>query len=123
MDEAWWRVPGTSVVGHRGAVRAGVVGATAACSCGRAFLDQPDTAAASLALLLHLQAAVRDGAPVTVRNDDDEDGGLELRRTAQDGGGLLRGHGGAVHARCARPRTAARPGYGVRLTPSRAARR
>lgn len=81
MDDAWWRVPGASVDGHRGAVRACAAGAQASCSCGRPFLAQPDVAAACLALLLHLQAAVRDGARVTGGGDDaDGLGGVRAPR-------------------------------------------
>jgi hypothetical protein len=88
VDDAWWRVPGASVAGHRGAVRARAAGAQASCSCGRPFLAQPDVAAACLALLLHLQAAVRDGAPVTGGDDDDGLGGVrEPRRPPPSSGG------------------------------------
>ncbi len=71
------RIPGARVDGHRGAVLARWNGAQAACSCDRPFPPQPSTSGACLALLLHLQAAVRDGARVLLPGDDDgRDDGL-----------------------------------------------
>ena len=66
------RVPGAWVEGHRGAVRGRGLIAQASCSCGRPFPAQPSVQGACLALVLHLQAVVRDGAKV--RGGDDDDG-------------------------------------------------
>ena len=65
------RIPGARVDGHRGAVLARPTGAQAACSCERPFPPQPSVAGACLALVLHLQGAVRDGARVVLPGDDD----------------------------------------------------
>jgi hypothetical protein len=65
------RIPGARVAGHSGAVLARPTGAQATCSCDRPFPPQPSVSGACLALVLHLQGAVRDGARVVLPGDDD----------------------------------------------------
>ena len=87
------RVPGASVEGHRGAVRVRGRDAETRCSCGRPFPDQPTVQAACLVLVLHLQAAVRDGAGVTGPDDDDGAAGVREPR----GPVPSRGSGGVAY--------------------------
>lgn len=75
VDDAWWREPGASVQGHGGGVRTRGPQAQASCDCGAALSAQPSVPAACLTLLLHLQAAVRDGALVVGRGGGEDDGG------------------------------------------------
>ena len=50
------------------------------CSCGRPFVEQPSVQGACLALVLHLQAVVRDGATVIGGEDDDGSAGVREPR-------------------------------------------
>ena len=63
------RVPGASVEGHRAVVRLLGRNAVASCSCGSTSVVLPSAYSACMALVRHLQAAVRDGATVTAPDD------------------------------------------------------
>jgi hypothetical protein len=84
----WMRVPGASVQGHRAVVRVLGGGAEMSCTCGSTSPVQPSAYGACLALVLHLEAAVRGGATV-VGPEDDGDGRAgvrEPRRPVPSGG-------------------------------------
>lgn len=69
------REPGAWVEGHRGAVRAQGRSSRAECGCGHTSVAMASVQGACLALVLHLQAAVRDGAVVRRGDGDGDDGG------------------------------------------------
>jgi len=68
--DAWMDNPGAKVVGHRASVRAADTGLRVECSCGHITPVSQEESNACLMLVMHLEAAVRKGAPV-VRGDDD----------------------------------------------------
>ena len=81
------RVPGASVDGHRGAVDRRGLSAQASCTCGEFSSVQPSVQGACLLLVMHLQAAVRDGARVTYDDDDGLAGVREPRGPVPSRGG------------------------------------
>ncbi len=79
LVDAWMKEPGAWVVGHHAVVRGDAQGTFAVCSCGwsssfTAVIDRSCTA-----LVDHLQAVVRAGAPV-MHGDDGTAGVREPRR-------------------------------------------
>lgn len=89
--DAWTTEPGARVEGHRAAVHERGASWQVSCTCGRSAA-QPSVGAACLALVMHLEAAVRDGARVVRDEDDSDDGGgsagvREPRRPVPSSGG------------------------------------
>lgn len=73
------REAGAWVEGHRGSVRARGQTVQALCACGYPFAQQASIQGACLALVQHLQGAVRNGAKV-LPGDDGPAGVREPRR-------------------------------------------
>lgn len=78
MDDRLW-IRGARVEGHRARVVGRESDARVSCSCGQPFAVHPSAAGACLALVLHLDAAVRDGARVLTGGADGDDGSAGVR--------------------------------------------
>jgi len=77
--DAWMREPGAWVVGHHAVVHGDAEGTSAVCTCGWASAFTAVIDRSCTALVDHLQAVVRAGAPV-MRGDDGTAGMREPRR-------------------------------------------
>ena len=74
VDERLW-TRGAQVEGHRCRVVGRESDARVICTCGQPFAAQTSAWSACHALVLHLDAAVRDGAAVVAGGGDDGDDG------------------------------------------------
>jgi len=72
--------PGAKVVGHHASVRAADAGLRVECSCGHVTPVSSEESNVCLMLVMHLESAVRKGAPVVPGDDDGLAGLREPRR-------------------------------------------
>ena len=90
-DRLWTR--GARVEGHRARVVGRESDARVSCSCGQPFAAQTSAWSACHALVLHLDAAVRDGARVLTGGEDGDDGSAGVREPRRpfppDGSGAV----------------------------------